>query len=479
MGTTIDKNWFKANKEGLAKLVAGKPKSFILRELIQNAWDEDITICNVDIKYKDGLIELTVEDDSPDGFRDITHTYTLFADTYKRSDFKKRGRFNTGEKYALSLCDKAIIKTTKGTIIFDDNGRNETTSVTKCGSVITMWFKATKDEYDEIVQSVDALLIPKDIIFVVNGKKYKYKKPLRTFHALLLSEITDPKTGVIGKTRRKGEVHVIEKDDDELAYVYEMGIPVQEIDGSYHLDVQQKIPLDQSRETVLPCFLKELYAATLENIHDIVDEEVSGETWVTEGLKSKKVSKDTLKDIITKRYGEKVVVADNFSPNSIDDAKADGYTVLRGTEMPREAWSNVKKHNLISSSSKQFPQYDPKSGNGCVPNEKEKLVGEYAKRIAKRCLGIDIKVEFFSDRNPKAAGARFGGNTLYFNKGKLGKRFFEEAISEETTGLIVHEIGHHDGNHTEMSYHKLLTKLAGKLTMLALNEPEFFDVSKW
>jgi len=474
-----DKDWFKASKEGLAKLIAGKPKSFILRELIQNAWDEDIKTCNVDIKYKDGTVKLTVEDDSPEGFRDITHAYTLFADTYKRSDFKKRGRFNTGEKYALSLCDKAIIKTTKGTIIFDDNGRSETSSATKGGSVITLWFKATKDEYDEIMQSADALLIPKCIKFIVNGKKYKYKEPLRTFHALLLSEIKDPKTDIIGRTRRKGNVHVIEKDDIEPSYVYEMGIPVQEIDGSYHLDVQQKIPLDQSRESVLPCFLKELYAATLENIHDSVDEETSGETWITEGLKSKKISKETIQDIITKRYGNKVVVADNFSPNSIDDAKSNGYTVLRGTEMPKEAWNNIKKHDLIKSSSKEFPQYDPKSGNGCVPNEKEKLVAEYAKRIAKRCLGIDIKVEFYSDRNPKAKGARFGGNTLYFNKGKLGKRFFEETISEETTDWIVHEIGHLDGNHIDKPYHQLLTKLAGKLLMIALEEPEFFNVSKW
>jgi len=476
----IDKDWFKASKEGLAALVAGKPKSFILRELVQNAWDEDITTCNVDIKYKGGMVELTVEDDSPEGFCDIDHAYTLFADTYKRSDFKKRGRFNTGEKYALSLCDKAIIKTTKGTIIFDDNGRSETSSVTKSGSVITMWFKATKDEYGEIMQSVDALLLPNGIKFIVNGKKYKYKKPLRTFHALLLSEIKDSNTGMIGKTRRKGEVHVVEKlDDDTSAYVYEMGIPVQEIDGSYHLDVQQKIPLDQSRESVLPCFLKELYAVTLENIHDTIDEKTSGETWISEGLKSKKVSKETLKDVITKRYGEKVVVADNFSPNSIDDAKANGYTVLRGTEMPKEAWNNIKKHDLIKSSSKEFPQYDQKSGSGCVPNNKENLVAEYAKRLAKRFLGIDIRVDFYSDRNPKAKAARFGGNTLYFNKSKLGKRFFEEAISEETTDLIVHELGHLEGNHTDMSYHNLLTKLAGKLTMLALKEPQFFDITTW
>ena len=88
------KPWFEVDKEGLKALQEGKPKRFVLFELAQNALDEEITLCNINIDYRYGFITLTVEDDSPEGFRDISHSWTLFADTYKRKNPEKRGRFN-------------------------------------------------------------------------------------------------------------------------------------------------------------------------------------------------------------------------------------------------------------------------------------------------------------------------------------------------------------------------------------------------
>ena len=37
---TTMSNWFDVDKAGLAKLMAGRPKAFVLFELLQNAWDE-------------------------------------------------------------------------------------------------------------------------------------------------------------------------------------------------------------------------------------------------------------------------------------------------------------------------------------------------------------------------------------------------------------------------------------------------------
>jgi len=42
--------------------------------------------------------------------------------------------------------------------------------------------------------------------------------------------------------------------------------------------------------------------------------------------------------------------------------------------------------------------------------------------------------------------------------------------------LILHELGHYAGNHTEEAYHKLITKMCGELVILALEEPEFFKI---
>jgi len=42
--------------------------------------------------------------------------------------------------------------------------------------------------------------------------------------------------------------------------------------------------------------------------------------------------------------------------------------------------------------------------------------------------------------------------------------------------LILQELAHEKGFHTEASYHKCLSKMAGELVLIALNEPEFFEV---
>jgi hypothetical protein len=40
--------------------------------------------------------------------------------------------------------------------------------------------------------------------------------------------------------------------------------------------------------------------------------------------------------------------------------------------------------------------------------------------------------------------------------------------------IILHELGHYAGNHTETSYHELITKMGADLIEKALKKPEFF-----
>ena len=86
------KNWFEVSRQGLKTLQAGKPKHYIVRELIQNAWDENITQCDVNLSYNRGEALIKVVDDNPEGFKDLADTFTLFKETKKRKDPEKRGR---------------------------------------------------------------------------------------------------------------------------------------------------------------------------------------------------------------------------------------------------------------------------------------------------------------------------------------------------------------------------------------------------
>ncbi len=94
----VDTAWFSVDKEGLAKLLARKGKEFVVYELLQNAWDTDAKRVDVSLAPIDGrpMAALIVEDDDPEGFQDLTHAFTLFAESHKKGDPEKRGRFNVG-----------------------------------------------------------------------------------------------------------------------------------------------------------------------------------------------------------------------------------------------------------------------------------------------------------------------------------------------------------------------------------------------
>jgi len=79
--------WFVVDQQGLAKKLARKGKEFVISELLQNAWDAPgTTECHLTCVYKRGRVVVTVEDNSPAGFTDLTHAYTLFAPSVKESD---------------------------------------------------------------------------------------------------------------------------------------------------------------------------------------------------------------------------------------------------------------------------------------------------------------------------------------------------------------------------------------------------------
>ena len=139
------KNWFEVDKEGLARILERKGKEFALFELIQNAWDEPgVSKVSVTLEYRGwNKARLVVEDDAPEGFRDLTHAFTLFADSVKKSNPEQRGRFNLGEKLVLAISDKVTIRTTKGGLRFDKDGRHSLRSTQSAGSRVECLINGT------------------------------------------------------------------------------------------------------------------------------------------------------------------------------------------------------------------------------------------------------------------------------------------------------------------------------------------------
>ena len=469
------KPWFEVDREGLRALQEGKSKTFILNELVQNAFDEDIKQCKVDLSWSQERkeLKLEVEDDSPEGFKDITHAYTLFADTYKRQDPTKRGRFNLGEKQVIAISNSARVETTKGTVVFDGEGRHEYPEKRNEGSKITVYFNAEVDTYEKLLEHVTTLLVPEHISFVVNGKRIKSKTIFKSFTCSLLTEVLKNKAMMV--RWRKTQVDLISHNDKE-SYIYEMGIPIRATDCPWHINVQQKIILNIDRDNINHRYLKDLYSKVLNEVYENIEDPSS--SWVRTAMKAKTTIKEAVNAIVKKRFGEKICIANPLDRRAMDEAIVNGYKPIFGPEMTKEEWAIVKEATGIESATSLFGDSVIALAEAVPPNDSQAKTSLYAQKIAKRLLNIDITVTFIKvDGSNVLADYNSGTKELRFNLSNLGNGFFAEPISAKTTDLIIHELAHENGLHAEKSYLNTITKMGGQLTMLALREPAFFEVN--
>ena len=109
--------------------------------------------------------------------------------------------------------------------------------------------------------------------------------------------------------------------------------------------------------------------------------------------------------------------------------------------------------------------------------EKQKLVVDFTKKLARRIMGIDIEVEVYNIRNKFPAW--YGDRVLSFNLKLLATDFFENFPNNltEILALIIHEFGHeYSGDHLSREYHKALCELGAKMVLLARDDSELFTV---
>lgn len=469
-------DWFAVDTAGLRQLQMTKPKHYVLRELVQNAWDENTANCIVNTSYdkSSGIAEIMVLDDSPEGFKDLRDAFTLFKHTSKRANPNQRGRFNLGEKQAIAISEYAMISTTKGTVRFDNKGRKESAEKMKKGSTVALQVKMTEKEYGDMLEMAQRYIAPSNINYTLNSQLVERAYPTEVFTVNLPTEIEVE--GQIRSTNRNTEVNVYTDVNDprRLGWLYEMGLPVCEIDCEFGISVEQKIPLNVDRELVKPAYLQDLFAEVLNHTTEKITEENASASWVRSAMSDERTTQEAAQVVIKQRYGDKILVANHLDPNSIDIALSNGYRVIEGREMSKAEWAVTKAFDIIHSTSELFGTSFT-DADTVKPTEAMNKVGNYAKKIAKNMLDISIKTNFIKSKMSNVS-ATFNYETLIltFVVDKLPSDFFDHPISRQTTSLIIHELGHYGGNHVESGYHDLITKLGSELTFKALENPEFF-----
>jgi hypothetical protein len=259
--------WFEVDKTGLGKQAEEHGKGRLVGELIQNALDEaGVTTIEVALNLVPGrpLADLMVADDSPVGFRNLADAYTLFAESYKRTNPEQRGQYNFGEKLVLAACESASISTTKGTVLFDpDQGRIEKPKEKQeRGSVFRGRIRMTREEYVEVCDYVRSLLLPDGIAVTFNGERLQPRTPIHVFEASLETPIAD-ENGIMRLRVRKTKISVFNPLPNEVASIYELGLPIVETGDTWSVDIGQKVPVNRDRNNVKPSFLRTIRTLVL------------------------------------------------------------------------------------------------------------------------------------------------------------------------------------------------------------------------
>lgn len=488
---------FEVDKEGLRKLLAKRGGGFALFELVQNAWDEDVSRVDVRMgwlespaKGEAGLAFIEVEDDDPDGFTDLAHAYTLFAESEKKNDAEKRGRFNLGEKLVIAVCERASISTTTGTIHFDTAGRIHTAKKRDRGSLFYGELKLSADEYEEALRDVHRLIVPNGIDTYFNGELLEPREQVKHFFVTLPTEAPNHE-GVMRRTLRKTVVALYEPKPGEDAAVYEMGIPVVATGDRWHVNVGQKVPLNLDRDNVTPEFLREVRVAVLNNAADLLDPDAAEATWVTAAAESPKADPGAVQTMVEQRFGDKVVVFDPSDPEANKRAVADGYVVLHSRTLPKGVFTHLKSHGAVLPAGQVTPSDSHSSGGKTLPESKwsegMRRQVDFVRTLAPYLIGRSVDVNIVDDPQQMSWNARYGSATYEFNYRTLGRKWFDldpfapsrvlgGAQKLSPASLLIHELAHeYESDHLSTRYYDALTDIGARLAELAVDTPQLVE----
>jgi hypothetical protein len=469
--TTTD-NWLAVDRKGLGLILERRGKEFAAVELVSNAFDEDgVTRVGVTLTSEQGKPSamLVVTDDAPDGFADLTHAFTMFAPSRKKGEAEQRGRFNLGEKLVLAIATEAVVASTRGAVSFNEDGTRTTSEQRRAaGSAFSGRLRMTRSEVDEALAVLHRVIVPEGITLTVNGDEVAHRTAVRTVKAELPTEIADEE-GALRRSSRKATVRLFTPEPGEVAHVYEMGVPVVEHDGAWHVDVGQKVPLNMDRDNVTPAYLRKLRTIMVNAAADLLDEDEAAKPWVAEGLED--AAPEQVGTVLDKRFGEKRVVYDPTDPEANKRALDSGYAVIHGGSLSRKGWDAVRATGTTQAAGKVLPSGVDTASSGKPPLDEDELtdgmrrIVAYAEQIGLHLLKVKptVAVEsLFSARH----AATFGRLSvrLTFNVGRLGHAWFDNPDPVAVDALLIHEFAHYwVSDHLSDAFHDRCCTLGAQL----------------
>lgn len=488
------KNWLDVDRKGLGKLIERRGKIAIIMELVSNALDADgTTRVEVVLEPEEGVPHATVivRDDSPNGFIDLSQSWTLFAESSRKGLATKRGRYCLGDKLVLALCTEASIVSVKGAVMFDSRGRTNMKARRDRGTEFQGIARITRAELAEINVGLRQIIPPFGVTIVVNGEVLPKRAPIKSVEVTLPTEIADDE-GILRRSARKTMVHIYAPLSGQVPTLFELGIPVVATGDKFDVSVDQKCPLNMDRDNVTPAYLRDIRTIVVNAMHAQLDESDGNATFVNEALADECVTPDAAKRALDLKFTEKRAIWDPSDLEANMNLESRGYTLIKGGQLNKDQWANAKRHDAALKPAGQIAPtkkalFGPDGKDTWVPRAKwtppMRAVVAYAADVCRELTGSRVKVSILSDITESWA-ACYGDQGLVFNLGRLGHGFFDECLAinpkvlhptPRLNALLIHEIGHSVApNHLDEKFHEALCAFGAKLAHLALMKPTLF-----
>jgi hypothetical protein len=477
--STTQRTWFEVDRAGLRQLLAHRGPEFALFELIQNCWDEPgVTHVEVAVQAmpgRRGTAVVSVTDDAPNGFADLTHAWTLYAPSAKKANPEQRGRFNQGDKLVLALAEEAQIITTSGSVAFDAAGRHHGRRKRDVGSQVQVVLRLSRDEQARMVDACQRLLAPAHIATTVNGQALRPRTPLAngSWRATLPTVQAD-EAGYLRRTRRQTTVTLYEPRDGETPTLYELGIPVVEIGDRWHANVDQKVPLNSDRDNVPPAFLRELRVQVANHTADLLDAAAAAAPWVRQAVGDPRVTDVTVRQVMDRLYGAKRVAYDPNDREANKIAASEGYAVVHGGSHSGAEWRQIRRAGALPPAGQVTPSPKVLLGPDAKPpippdqwTPGMQRLASYTRALGLELLGFEPTVEF--QDQPNEHQAWWGNRTFTFNLRQLGHDWPDQATQAAVDALLLHEFAHERvGDHLDRAFPDEVARLGAELRWSAL-----------
>jgi hypothetical protein len=455
------RDWFELSHEGWQRLSMARPLGRLLLEAVQNSFDglsssAGATSVSVTLRPE----SIAIEDDAR-GIDDESLVYTVFL-SGKAEEPTKRGRMGRGLKELIAAMDAAEVETTRHTVRFGPEGRFTESNTRERGTRLVLKRRFGEAELREAETWLRLTIPPPGVTLRIDGKLVRRPKALLTLSSCELETVI-VQDAVERIATRPTEISLYRPRRGEDAHLLEMGIPIERWDVPWHVDVHQRVPLNQGRDSVPDRFKLALRAALLEAmIHSYLDKNDLRADWAQEVVARAPLRASVLDAYVSKVFPRGAVLGGTSRAN--DRARQLGAHVIEGSSISHGSYLALSR--VLETSDEYVRRRAAEfEGEPIEPDQRQLAFAEAVRWLARRIAGRVVRVSFFA-RDPNDAGLLEDAHTdvdakvISFNV--RGPARFDDILDPQTLGLVLHEIAHLESPEHDHRFIDRLQYLAGQ-----------------